>query len=364
MPRISAVRETRKIFKKPRKALKVDNKKFPNIVVVGNADIRKKILSIEKKFALSLIFCGEEDYKKSINYNTIAIIVDEKEVTSKVKKFFKEFFVQYKFLPAFYLSRKQKSSNFYAELYGLGLQGAINWPKEAKVLAELLIEALKPHPKAIGNTKGDARLSKVIKSHLLLTGGPKSLKVKVIDGFVFLTGKVRSLSDKQLIHSECSRVLGVKKIILKDLKVSDSSNTTDKELERKIKMYMGNILGDKKRAVSIKVKNKIASLLGSVSNHDHVLSIEKFIMKQPGIQHIKREYKYLPSLVSKNTKKAKLIEEKVKKLFDGVKFISVTMYGDTAEISGTVKTHSDRILVEEYVLQSLPVRKLINKIFI
>ena len=360
----TAIRKNKKGGRLGKTALNLYTYKVPNIVIVGNKEIRKKIQDIEKNFNLVLVFTEPKDLEESINANTIAVIIDEKEVKSKLKQYVMAVLGAYKMLPIFYLSRSVKRHNFYKDFYEQGLQGIIKWPSEAKVLHNLIIESLKPHPKAVGKSKGDARMADLIKSHLILNGNYKGIRVKVIEGFAFLEGRVRSLYDKRLIERESSKVLGVKKVISKNIKIKDFKKVTDKELERKIKMYIGNILGSKKRSLSVKVRNKIVTLMGAASYLGDVLDIEKFAMKQAGVKEIVRLVKYQPSLVLKNTKRAKFLEQKIKKLFDGVKHVSISIYGELAEVSGMVKIKADKALVERYLLQVLPVKKIVNKIFV
>ena len=338
--------------------------KVPNIIIVGDKKIRKKVHNIEKNFNISLIFTDAENLLDTINSKTIAILVDEEKVKSKLKHFLIEILTEHIDLPVFFLSRTNRKPNFYVELYEKGLVGAINWPSESRVLHDLVIECLRPHPAAIGKTKGDEKLSKIIKSHLILSGNHKKVKVKVIDGFVFLEGSVKSLYDQHSVAKESAKVLGVKKVITKNMEVKSYKNITDKEIERKIKMYIGNILGDSKRSLTAKVKDKVVKIIGAAANHGDVFDIEKFAMKQIGVKRIIRKVKYRPSLVSKNVKRAKLLENRVKNIFSGVKYISIHIYGEYVEVSGTIKSNADRVLVESYLLQVLPVKRVVNKLFI
>jgi osmotically-inducible protein OsmY len=338
--------------------------KMANIIIVGNKKIRPKISDLEKNFNIMLLFTEANMLSEIINSKTIAIIVDENEVSPKDKSYLETLLSKYIILPIFYLSRTVKKSNFYTSLYSKGLQGVINWPKEAKSLHHLVIESIRPHPIASGRSKGDKKLADMVKSHLVLNGNYKSIKVKVIEGFVFLEGSVKSLFEKELIESECSKVLGVKRCISKNIKVRESKKTTDKELVTKIKMYIAHILGDKKRSMSVKVKNKVVTLVGSSSNNNDILNIEEFAMKQLGVQDVIHLVKLAPSLVVKNVKKAKFLELKIKEVFDGVKYITISIYGEYAEVSGTVRFLADKVLVEKYLLKTLPLKRIVNKLYI
>jgi osmotically-inducible protein OsmY len=106
------------------------------------------------------------------------------------------------------------------------------------------------------------------------------------------------------------------------------------------------------------------TLSGAVSTHNDVLDIERFAMKQPGVQEIVKRITFDSKLASLNVKKAKLLEAKIHALFEGVKYFSISLYSEYAELSGTVNTYVDRDLVEEYVLQVLPLKKVINKLFV
>jgi osmotically-inducible protein OsmY len=338
--------------------------KNPNIVIVGNIELLKKTFDIEKKFNVVLIFTNQEKLEKSINKETIAVIIDEKMVSTNIKSYILKYLKKYSLLPILFVSRSRKEDSFYKTLYEKGLQGVINWPKDAKIIPNLIIEFLKPRPKAEGVTKADEKLAKVIKSHLVLVGKFKSVKVHVIQGLAFIRGAVNSLYEKKLLENESSKVLGVKRSFVKSVEIKNNLKLSDKELERKIKMYMGNVLGPEKRSITVRVKNKVVTLMGTVTDHHDILKIEKFIMKQTGVQEIVRKVKYRPNTVDKHVDLAKKFEKKIKALFDGVKFISIQLFGDSAEVSGTVLIEEDRKLVEKYLMQTLPIKKVINKLYV
>lgn len=181
--------------------------KVPNIVIVGDKEIRRKINRIEQDFNLRLKFIEPEQLNDVIDSKTIAIIIDENKISPRFTKFLIDIVSDYKLLPTFYLSRSAQKANFYSALYQSGLHGVIDWPLEAPILHDLMIESLRPHPRATGNSKGDLKLSEMVKSHLVLNGKFKTLKVKVIEGFVFIEGSVKSLFEKETIENECSKVL-------------------------------------------------------------------------------------------------------------------------------------------------------------
>jgi osmotically-inducible protein OsmY len=338
--------------------------KVPNIVIVGDEQIRRKIQDIEKNFNLLIIFSSRDSLEESVNTKTIAIIIDEKKVKNKIKSYLETILNNHPELPIFYLSRAVKRPNFYTSLYQRGLQGIINWPREAGILHDLLIESLRPHPKATGESKGDEGLADMVKSHLVLNGSYKAIKVRIIEGFVFLEGPVKSLYDKEFIKVETSKVLGVKKVISINVKVRAPKNIQDEDIERNINMYIKNVLGSKKHSIVVKVRDNVATIQGKASTSNNILDIESFINKQAGIKQIIKDIKYDPSLIRKNVKRAKLLEDKVKNLFDGAKHISISVYGEYAEVSGTVKTLADRSSIERYVLEILAIKKLINKLSI
>ncbi len=338
--------------------------KVPNIVIVGGKEIRRKIQEIERNFNILVIFSDVDQLEETVNPLTIAIIVDEKHVKFKLKVYLDALLEFYTTIPIFYLSREDKRPSFYTALYQRGLQGVIKWPKESSILHALLIESLRPHPKATGKSKGDRMLSEMVKSHLVLNGNYKGISVKVIEGFVFLQGKVKSLHDKEIIKVESSKVLGVKRVISRNIEVKPLKKLKSKELERKIKMYIGNVLGGQKRSLSVKVKEDTVTLSGAASNHTSIVDIERFINKQGGVRDVITDVKYGASAVRKNVKKAKQLENEIKSFFDGAKYISISIYGEFAEVSGTVKTYNDRATIERYILEVLPLKKLINKIFV
>lgn len=338
--------------------------KSPNIVVLGKRNIQKTMMEFKDKYNLEFKFTSFDNLSEKINKNTVSIIIDENEIGEKPREFIESLLRKFKLLPIFYLSRSNQDAQFYKELYSKGLQGVIKWPSEAQVLFELLIESLKPHPNASGVCKADEMLSDMVKSHLMLIGDFEKIIVRVVDGNVFLSGRVRSLYEKRQLEFETSKVLGVKKIISNDLVVKKSKKISDKEIARKIKLYIGNTLGTQKRALGVRVKNKNVTLEGYVAEPKDILPIEEFAMKQASVQKISRNVNYRPSLVKRYTGKAKYLEGKIKNLFTGVKHVSIKLYGETAEVSGIVKAKALRSIVEKYLFQVLPVKKVINKIYI
>lgn len=336
----------------------------PTILVVGNEAVHKRLLDlqIEKRFNLSFIFTNQANVETLVNGRTVAIIIDEKSSISKSKGRVKQLLKDFKLVPVFYLSRQEKKPQFYQSLYENGLHGVINWPQESSVLYELIIESLKPKSNIQGKSEGEKRLAECIKAHIMMLGNYKSIEVKVIDGFVFLSGKIKTLFDKMEIQEEVSNILGVKKVIDKDLVVRKSRNVTDKEIERKIKLYMTGILDKSKRSVTVKVKDRIVKFMGVVEDKHELNLLERFAAKQNGVLGVVKNIKRKPGLVSKYAKQAKAIESRIRELFQGVRHVKVKIYGEYAEVTGTVKVKSTRGLIEKYILQALPVNKVVNKL--
>ncbi len=345
------------------KALSLYSFRQPNIVIVGDVSIKKRLPNIEKNFNVEIIFSDSADVRKKINNSTVAVIVDEKKVKSKITNYVENLVNEFALPPIFYLSREPKKSSFFTSLYNKGVQGVVDWPQESQVLLNVVVESMKSHENILGKNKGDRNLAKIIKAHLMLESGLKNIKIVVIDGYVLLKGSVKSLYEKNILTGETSKILGVKKVIDNEIKIRNFDEVTDKELERRIKLYMGNILGDEKRSLSVKVKDKVVRLMGATRDCRSIVDIEKFAMKQAGVKEVVRQVKVKPSLASKRSEKARLLERKIKKIFKGVRHISIRLFGEYVEVSGVVKVGGDRNLIEKYLLQVLPVKKVINKLY-
>lgn len=335
----------------------------PNVVIVAGDDVKKNMPEVRSSFNLQTMYCNLKGLPHTVTENTIAIIMDEKMLKKGIVRNLDKVLSKYKFLPLFYLSRLEVSPRFYKVLYEKGVEGIINWPRDSKIVHELLIEVLKPHPKAMGKSRGDVRLSEVIKSHLLLEGEYQKVKVKVVDGYVMLEGTVKTLYDKKNIFERTSKILGVKKVLENNLVVKTKSEVTDKEIQRRIKMYMSTICGNRRKSLLVKAKKGTVTLFGAAANLEEIREIERFASKIPGVKKLDRQVEFRPALVKRNVERAKLLEQKLKDLFDGVEHISINLYGEFAEVSGMVKFNSDRILVEKYIQQVLPVRRIVNKIY-
>lgn len=335
-----------------------------NIVIAGSERMRSKLLDVEKNFNVDLIFAHADDVEKAVNQQTIAIMVDERMARKVEYDLMQNLLSNYKLLPIFYLSRKTQKQAFYLKLYEQGVYGVIDWPSDAGELAGIVTEVLKPHENVLGKTKGDKQISKLIKAHIAFKTGLQKMKVKVIEGFVFLEGKVKSLYQKKLIEDEISDVLGVKKIITKDVNVVDTKSMTDHEIEREINVFCSKVLGPKKKSMSVRVEEGRVEIMGAAVDREDVAMIENYAMKLSGVKRVNLQVIYKPSMVARNINRAKLLEKRVKELFKGVKSISIKIYGDFAEVSGTAKIRADRALVERYLLQVLPVKSVVNKMYV
>ncbi|MDA8793974.1 BON domain-containing protein [Bacteriovoracaceae bacterium] len=346
------------------KILNLYTYKKPSIVIIGKNNIRKSLPEFETNANVRVLICKPSELSDYTNHNTIAILIDEDIVSSHEADFLEHTLLNFRLLPVFLLSRTMKSAEYYKYLYDKGLQGVFQWPEQSEDLHDLIIESLKPHPKTFGKTKGDKKLASIVKSNLLLKGRFKNIKVKVIEGFVFLKGVVKSLAEKKYVERETSKIPGVKLPIVKNLEIKSKNKVTDKELERIINLYIGNTLGPKKRTLVAKVKKKIVTFKGAVEGQGEMIDIENFAMRQPGVKQINRNVRYMPSMVIENVHLAKRIEKRIKSMLDGVRHISIKIYGSFAEVSGVAQFNADKKLVEKYVLQMLPVTKVVNKVHI
>ncbi len=336
----------------------------PNIIVVGDKSVKKSLREIEKNFNVQFIFGELKEIKLIINSQTLCLIVDEKKIGMRVKQKMLSFLKITKNLPTYFLSRKSRGASFFTSLYGNGLHGAFKWPKESFVFYELLIQTLKPLEHISGKKESDIRLAKIVKAHLFLMNFNKKIEVFVSQTKVYLKGEVKNLYQKNELENEVFKILGVQSVDTSAIKIKYKANISDNEIKRKLKLYMSNLLGRQKKSILVKVKNQNVTIQGVVSDGGYINDIEEFACKQPGVQQVKKEVTKNPKEVVKNVRMAKKTEKKIIHLFDGVKHISINLFGDNAEISGVVKTYAVRELIKKYVLQSLPVKRVINKLFV
>lgn len=347
---------------KKMKAVKAYNKRLPNIVLIGSERLRKSLIEIEKKFSIIIKCTSFDDIEEVVDHLTISILIDENSIDKSPQKIISDISLKYSHITTLYLVRSKQRDSFYDKLYSAGVNAIVKWPTEKKIIAELVLESLKPHPKATGQSKSDEKLSKMIKAHILLNNGPKNIKVFTVDGFVFLTGKVKNLWQAHELKLVIGSVLGVKKIIAKDLVVVKSKKVTTKEIERNIKVFISHLLGKQKRSIGVTIKSSTATIKGSIPSKVSLDIIKKYIMKQPNINFIIDKSKVDDETAIKRSNTVKKLEQKVTLLFDGVKKLSIRFLGNTLEISGTVNESATKNLIEEYLIQKLPVNRTINKI--
>lgn len=355
----------RLLNKKRKKAKKLGLYTYstPNIVLVSEQNIFERLKDIEDNYHLAFRLCGLHELEMAIDSDTVAIMLDEHVLKRDEENALLKILRKCKITPVYYLARSERNSNFYRHLYEKGLKGVFHWSRDANQLHSLIIESLKPHPKAVGVTKGDKKLSNMIKAHLNVLGRYKKVRVKVIEGFTFLEGRVKSLFERNRIEKEAFEILGVKKVISDNLEVKKDSSLTDKEIKRKLNLFISRNFKREKKTISVKVKKRHVTILGVVSEPGSIVDLEIYAKKLPGVQSVERQVTYEPMKAKANIQKAKVIERKIKSLFRGVKFISIKIYGDSAEVSGKVKVKADRKLIEDYLLQVLPVKSVVNRIY-
>lgn len=361
-----AIDKDKKIVKKKiepelAKVLDLQSHSKPNIIVVGKRDIMQEIGAMDKNLNLNFIFASKDNLEALLNKKTISVMIDEREVSTDIH-FISEVIQQFQLLPVFLLARDKHPDEFYQNLYAQGLQGVFDWPKEADDVTELLIEALKTHKNTVGKTRSDKRLAEMVKSHLLLKNPLRGIKVKVIEGFVFLEGKVKSLYEKEASLKEANKVLGVEKTITTDIKIVNITHTTEQEIERKVRIFIKNLMPEMNRTIKVQVSDDKAILKGSISNKRKMKKIVNFVSQQPGIMEVKNQVTISKKLAKRNLSKVKKVEDKVRSIFDGVKSISIRIYGERAEVTGIVAKNAQKHLVEKFVLQSLPVKNVLNKL--
>ncbi len=346
------------------KTLRKYSYKKPNIVIVGDSSLKDKFEGIEKKYNLDLIFTDLRGLPGAVQGETVAIILDEMKVSNNFEKTINNFVKNFGLFPLYYLSRTKKEESFFISLYSRGFRGVFAWPREQDQLVDLIIETMKAKKSVLGKTTADKKLGTMINAHLKLLGHYGKVKIKIIDGFVFLKGKVKNIFQKEKLEIETSRIPGVKKIISKNITVENDLINSKTELERKINFYISKKFGDLKKTISVKVENRTATLLGQAKSQKEMLKIADFTKKQTGIDKVICEVSFAPKKVKATVNRAKVFEAKVKRLFEGAKFISISLLGDKVEVSGTVKHKADRKLIESFLLQMLPVKTVTNKLYV
>lgn len=335
-----------------------------NFVVVGSRRIKNKLEEIETQFNIEIKFCQVSELTENVDSKTLAIIVSEEAIRPQVKKYLTGILDNFGQVPTFFLSSSARKASFFQLLYEKGLAGAISWPMEGVVLHNLLIGTMKPQKNVVGKTKADLKLASMVKSQLILVNLGKGLRIKAFEGVVFIEGVVSTINIAESIKREIINVLGVRQVVAGKLKIRVSRKTSDKELERRIKIYISNVLEFDKKSLGVKVKNGVVTLIGAINSLQDLLTVESFIKRQKGVQVVDRRVKFHPQLVSRKATKAKKLEKKLKDLFSGVKYLRINIFGEFVEVSGTVKFPKTKSLIEDFLFQELAVKKVINKIFV
>lgn len=334
------------------------------ILVISNDEIKLSLQESMKNQNFEIISTSIREFSDCINDRTLVAIIDERKLNQFDHVDFLNSFVSKNLIPILYLGTKSRSDSFYQKLYQKGFAGALRWPDDMAQIQSIILALLKTKYDYDGKTTSDRRLSRFVKTYLRSTERIKNLKVYVENGFAFISGQTKNLFDKNFVRRLMHRVGGVENFNLEEVKIKNDSYIADKDLEREIKVFISQHLGITKKAVRVRVKNKHVFLSGTVLDSGSIVDLERFILKQIGVKSIKNEVYVNPRKTKEHTFMAKRVEERIKSLFDGVKYISVSLNDKTAEVSGTVNLFEQRKLVENYILQVLPVRKVVNKIYV
>lgn len=340
-------------------------KKYNHILAVGGLNLKKRLLKALNTLAIDIKYAHQQDTRSKINENTVALIIDEEVVDHTIKDFISSICIDYKFLPVFYLNRTRKEAGFHKDLYSLGVMGVFNWPVKDKLLLDVVTETLKPHPNASGYLNGDKNLANMLKSKIMvLDERYQNIQIKSKNMVVSLKGKVPTLYDRALIMNEVAASPGLTELKTRALKVKSDKKVTDREIQRKIKVQLGILLGEEKKNIIVKVKRSKVFLIGTTSDYEKTLSLKEFVMKLDGVKSVEQKIILDPDLTQKRVKKIKSIENKVKNVFKGVRHISISLFGDFLEISGVVGVKEDKKLIENYLIQSLDASRVSNQLIV
>lgn len=345
-------------------ALNLFDYRVPTFIVVGERRWLN-FTEIERNYNVEFKYATRENVIAHLDNYVVGIIVLEKALERGVKiPFLTELLKQNKYKPVYYIVEKPVDNPTARELYKHGMQGIYRRSNETRVLYESVVESLRPKKNIAAKNRIDKKIAQSVKTMLNISGLPKGLSVAVINGIVYIKGKVSSLYKKHLVENNASKVIGVKKVMLDGVDVKSKARVTDSELERKIKLYVGTLLGESKRSVLVSVKKKKVFLKGKVTKRAHIDDMIEFASKQPGVWHVYSDIKVDEKAAMKRSEKLQKLEEKILVLFEGAKHIVLNRYGNVLEVSGVVRYPFDRGLIEKYLVQTLDVTKVVNKLIV
>ncbi len=334
-----------------------------NIVVIGNGEVSEKLKILQNQFSFSLRVTSMAQATFSINRSTIAIVFDENELKITSPRRMNDILALYSDIPKYFLSRTKRSSNFYSNLYAKGISGIISWPREAELFPEIIIESLKMRNQSRGVSEGDERLAKIVKSHISIFSPSTDVKIKSVDGFVFIDGHTKNLFEYEIVVKEVQSVLGVKKAIAKNLSVQHVDRVDVKRLQSMIGLYVKNTA---KGMVDLKYifKDRTVTINGSIDSYKDLMSIENLIKKFSGIQKIKRDIVLTGEVKFPIKKREKEIESRLKLIFADIKTLKVTIFNKVIELEGVVGSYSTKEFTENMVLEVYPFDKVVNKLLV
>ena len=339
----------------------------PNIVAIGPKSFYNNLMRRKDFFNLEIIFDDSLSALEKVNKDTVAILLDERVLGNNIgfelEKICREYFSQ----AVYILTTKVKNPQFYRFLYAKGLHGVFEWKNDAEIFLDLLVESLKPHPKAHGKSKSDDKLAEFVKTRILTEAkGYQNIEVKCFDGHIFLDGHVDTLASKDELEKICSHASGVQYVNTRNVFVFDPAPVNDHLMRLKIKEVLTKLSKEYGANLLMKFRKGNLDLYGRVNSTMDLEAILDEIKEIQGIFHIYNHIK-LRNLQAKKLKEMsyKKAEKLVKKIFSGVKAIKIWVNGpgnDEIIVSGEIYNEVDKGLLEHYLKQKLQVKKIVNKL--
>lgn len=259
------------------------------------------------------------------------------------------------------VSRDNCSDERARNLYDLGVNSVVAFPKEKPLFSALFREMQKKGPQFQTEHDMDCRISKAIWARAkLVMNSMKKIKIWSHDGLVYIFGKVPSLAKKEQLEEMMVNAPGVEKLVLRGIKLSYTKKT-DKELSTRIANTIQSTPGASLETLSHKVNKGKVVIAGHIKSKETLRRLTKNLQGIFGVRSIRNLATISKNRWEVDKKHAKEIKDCIKK-FLILSDIQVTVMENVAVIKGYVDGIAKKKMVEELAYNHKPIDQVINHI--
>jgi osmotically-inducible protein OsmY len=333
-----------------------------NLVLVGSAaraeEIERALAHLD---ATLRTHDWGEDLTKTVGEDTVAVIVTESPPTAPLwksartlRQLLDDSVALVVLVPGTMPLPEVK------RLYRIGSAAVLEWPRDSKILARMLVEVLALRYVHGPASKADMALARVVKAVVRSTvpsAGRMSVTAK--EGVVSVVGTIPGLWVAAEIERSVAGLPGVRGVLLDELQV-EPSGRSDRSIRQAVRRILDNVTSD---TVSVAVQASHVTLAGSVTSRAEARRLRELVSHVRGVRGIENRMVVSEEAQARDT----AVATRASRVLDG-RFphldIAVQVFGGHAVLEGRVHTLADRKEVRQVVEDVRGVRRVVDKLAI